>query len=249
MNLLEKAIVIATQAHAGTVDKGGKPYIFHPLRVMMKLDDEIDRVIAVLHDTVEDTSVTFDYLREEGFPEEVISGLDAVTRREGELYTEFILRAKQHPIGRKVKLADLDDNMDLTRIPNPTKKDYNRLEKYKKAKKILLDDCKIKIWTYFYNAFTMGGQCNQPTGFEKEVENEVDLGGGYKGYEILTPKGKTIIVEKSSGAIVGSSLTDVRNDIETADPKIMAKQVEQACKELKNVKIISEEKFWQTYEK
>lgn len=107
----------------------------------------------------------------------------------------------------------------------------------------------MKIWTYFYNAFTMGGSCNVPTGFETILDNEVELGNGFLGYEVLTPKGNKIIVEKESGAIVGNSLEQVKKDITTSKIDVMNKQVKQACEESENVKIISENKFWNTYEK
>ena len=133
MDLLSIAIIIATKAHEGVVDKGGSPYILHPFRVMMKLKDNTSMIVAVLHDVVEDTDITFEDLRKEGFKQEIIDAIDAVTRRDTETYVEFIKRCKQNPIGKKVKLADIQDNSDLTRIPNPTEKDYKRIEKYKRA--------------------------------------------------------------------------------------------------------------------
>lgn len=140
MNLLSKAIIIATKAHEGAADKGGHPYILHPLRVMTKMSDDISRIVAVLHDTVEDTNITFEYLRKEEFSEEILNAINSVTRRENETYMEFIRRCKQNSIGKKVKLADIEDNSDITRISNPTKKDYDRLKKYEKAKRELLSN-------------------------------------------------------------------------------------------------------------
>jgi len=87
--MLEKAIIIATNAHKGQVDKAGKPYILHSLRVMFSRRNETERICAVLHDVIEDTEITLDYLRNEGFSEEVLSVLDAVTRRNEETYDEF----------------------------------------------------------------------------------------------------------------------------------------------------------------
>lgn len=138
MELLSKAIVIATKAHDGQIDKGGKPYILHPLSVMMKCGNYKEKIVAVLHDVIEDTDITYDDLRQEGFDEEIIEAIDSVTRRNGESYMEFIRRCKQNSIGKYVKVADLKDNMDISRIPNPTKKDYDRVEKYKKAMSELL---------------------------------------------------------------------------------------------------------------
>jgi (p)ppGpp synthase/HD superfamily hydrolase len=131
---IERAISIATNAHKGQKDKGGKSYILHPLRVMLSVgDSEVTQIVAVLHDVVEDTSWTMDALREEGFSEEVLEGIDAVTHQEGESYEDFIDRAASNPIGRCVKIADLKDNMDLSRISNPTDQDYARVEKYRAA--------------------------------------------------------------------------------------------------------------------
>lgn len=133
MSTLERAIAIAAEAHAGVVDKAGAPYILHPLRVMLNVTTLEERMVAVLHDVVEDTQWAFDALRGEGFSETVIAGIDAVTRRGSEDYETFVLRAAANPIGRRVKLADLTDNMDLSRISHPTEKDMQRIEKYRRA--------------------------------------------------------------------------------------------------------------------
>lgn len=133
MATVERAIAIAAQAHAGQVDKAGAPYILHPLRVMLAQADDIARMVAVLHDVVEDTAVGFDDLRAEGFPSAVLEALASVTKREGEAYDEFVARASANPIGRQVKLADLIDNSDLSRIAVPTERDHQRLEKYQRA--------------------------------------------------------------------------------------------------------------------
>lgn len=137
--MIEKAILIAVNAHRCQVDKGGKPYILHPLRLMFSIEDETEKICAVLHDVIEDTDVTLDYLRERGFSKEVLSALDALTRRKDETYDEFIDRIIENKIACNVKLADLNDNMDISRIKNPTEKDYERLEKYKKAKDKILN--------------------------------------------------------------------------------------------------------------
>lgn len=131
--MLEKAITIATIAHQGQKDKAGQPYILHPLRVMFSTKGEVERICAVLHDVIEDTDVSMDDLRNEGFSEEVLSVLDAVTKRDGESYDDFISRILPNPVACRVKLADLNDNMDLSRIKNPTEKDFQRIEKYRKA--------------------------------------------------------------------------------------------------------------------
>jgi len=136
--MLERAIEIAVEAHEGQIDKGGSPYILHPLRVMMSVDGELEKIVAVLHDVVEDSNWTFEALLAEGFSIEVIEALKSVTKEsEDEDYDLFIQRAMQNPIGRKVKIADLRDNLDVTRISDITDTDVKRINKYKKALKIL----------------------------------------------------------------------------------------------------------------
>lgn len=137
MSTLERAIAIAAQAHAGQTDKAGAPYILHPLRMMLTLSTDAERITAVLHDVIEDTPWTLADLRAEGFREEVLAALESVTKREGEDYETFIQRSAQNRIGRRVKLADLHDNSNISRIPSPTKKDFARLEKYKRAIAVL----------------------------------------------------------------------------------------------------------------
>lgn len=114
---LTKAILTATNLHAGAVDKTGSPYILHPLRVMLALEQlgEDHMVPAVLHDLVEDTDYTLE-LAISDFGEEVASAVDAVTRRESEPYGDFICRAKKHPVGRLIKIADIEDNLRPERV-------------------------------------------------------------------------------------------------------------------------------------
>ena len=134
---LERAIALAARAHEGQVDKSGAPYILHPLRMMLRLAGTEERIVAVLHDVVEDCGVSFEQLRAEGFSEEVVAAVDAVTRRETETYEEFVLRAGANAVGRRVKLADLEDNSDLSRIAQPTARDFERLAKYQRAIAVL----------------------------------------------------------------------------------------------------------------
>lgn len=130
---LDKAILLAVRAHAGQVDKGGHPYILHPLRVMQAMSHETERIVAVLHDVMEDAGVTPQDLLAMGFSSTVVEALESVTRREGESYEDFVRRAAANPFGRRVKLADLRDNSDLSRIPNPTERDRERVRKYQHA--------------------------------------------------------------------------------------------------------------------
>ncbi|PRR79959.1 Guanosine-3',5'-bis(diphosphate) 3'-pyrophosphohydrolase [Clostridium luticellarii] len=131
--MLDKAILIAAKAHEGQVDKGGQPYILHPLRVMFSRKTEIEKICAVLHDVIEDTDISLDYLRDQEFSEEILSALDALTRRDGETYDEYISRVVKNKTASHVKLCDLCDNMDLSRIKNPSDADYERVKKYRKA--------------------------------------------------------------------------------------------------------------------
>ena len=135
---LERAIAIAAEAHAGQVDKGGAPYILHPLRVMLAVSEPNERIVAVLHDVVEDSAWTFEALREAGFGAAVIAALKALTKTEGEPYEAFIQRAKANQIARRVKLADIADNSDLSRIAQPSTEDHWRVEKYRRATAALL---------------------------------------------------------------------------------------------------------------
>lgn len=137
---LEKAIQIAVEAHAGTKDKGGKAYILHPISVMMRVETEEEKIVAILHDVVEDTDWTFDALRKEGFSETVIEALETVTKySEEEDYDDFIQRSLKNDIGRKVKIADLRENLDVTRIGELNEKDIERINKYKRALKTLTE--------------------------------------------------------------------------------------------------------------
>jgi (p)ppGpp synthase/HD superfamily hydrolase len=130
---LERAIAIAATAHAGQVDKGGAPYILHPLKVMLRMNSLEERIVAVLHDVVEDCGVSLDDLRKEGFSEEVLTAIESVTKVPGESYEDFVERAAQNPIGRVVKLADLEENSELSRIASPGWEDLERVEKYRRA--------------------------------------------------------------------------------------------------------------------
>lgn len=129
----EDAVSIAAQAHKGQRDKAGAPYLLHPLRMMLRMSSEAAMMAAVLHDVVEDTSWTLERLRGEGFSEEVLEAVDCLTHREGESYQEFVERVRTNAIARQVKVADLEDNMNVRRIAQLGAKDLERLEKYHRA--------------------------------------------------------------------------------------------------------------------
>ena len=135
--LREKAMQIAINVHGSQVDKGGRPYIHHPVRVESMCSLWQDRLVALLHDTIEDGDITSEYLLMQGFSHEIVDAVVSVTRKKGEDYFDFIQRCKENPIGHRVKLADLKDNMDITRLKELTDKDVDRLRKYHKAFKIL----------------------------------------------------------------------------------------------------------------
>ncbi len=134
---LERAIAIAVEAHQGQKDKSGAAYILHPLRVMAGVNSDTEKIVAILHDVVEDTPWTLEHLRKEGFSEEVIQAIDCVTKRDGESYEEFVNRSATNPVARRVKIADLEDNMDIRRLGCITPKDSERLNKYLKAWRFL----------------------------------------------------------------------------------------------------------------
>lgn len=133
MSTLTKAILLAAKAHDGQTDKGGNPYILHPIRLASKAKTIEESIIAVLHDVVEDSNMTLFDLKNDGFSSNVIAALDCLTRRADESYEEFIKRIKLNPLASKVKLLDLEDNCDINRIPQPTEADYARIDRYKKA--------------------------------------------------------------------------------------------------------------------
>ena len=142
MATIDRAIMIASIAHAGQKDKAGKPYILHPLRVMLTVASDKNatdehKIVAVLHDVIEDTYVQEQQLRENGFSEDIINAIKSVTKIEGESRMDAAKRTKLNAIGRVVKLADLKDNMDLSRIANPTAKDLLRVAEYEKVQKFL----------------------------------------------------------------------------------------------------------------
>lgn len=142
--LIEKAIEIALFVHSGKVDKAGAPYILHPLRLMMQMQTDEQKMIAVMHDVVEDgkkKGVDLEYLRKAGFPKVVLENVKALTHnKDVNLYEEYVEKIRSFPIARIVKLADLYDNMNIKRIPHPKKDDFDRVEKYKRAVTLLKKD-------------------------------------------------------------------------------------------------------------
>ena len=128
---LEPAIRLAITAHYGQRDKGNFPYILHAMRIMIKMKDPLRMAAAILHDVVEDTKYTLQDLGE--MPEDVLKAVDALTKRKGESYEDYLHRVEVNEIAKDVKLADLQDNMRLERLLSITEKDLKRIAKYKIA--------------------------------------------------------------------------------------------------------------------
>lgn len=130
---LEAAIMLATDAHAGQVDKGGAPYILHPLRVMLAMESDDERIVALLHDVVEDSDYTLEAIAYD-FGPRVTEAVDALTKRKGESYDAYLDRVASNELAKTVKMADLSDNCDLRRLGRePTDDDYKRRSKYQQA--------------------------------------------------------------------------------------------------------------------
>lgn len=134
---LARAILLATEAHKGQVDKYGQPYIGHPFRVMNAGHTLEEKIAGILHDVVEDTSWTLEQLAAENFSPEIVEAVDALTRRDNETYEGNIARIEKNPLAVRVKLNDLTDNMDIRRCNQLTEEDIPRLEKYLNAYKRL----------------------------------------------------------------------------------------------------------------
>lgn len=137
MSTLEKAIALAATQHAGQLDKGGQAYILHPLCLMLQFSNPTLQIIAVLHDILEDTSTTAEDLEALGFSAEIIQAIQALTKQTGESRLEAAKRTALNPLATQVKYVDVLDNMNLTRINNPTPHDFARLEEYKEVLEIL----------------------------------------------------------------------------------------------------------------
>ena len=138
MSSIERAITIALEAHQHKTDRNKRPYILHPLHVMHQMDSDVEMMAAVLHDVVEDSAITLDDLRREGFASEVIDAVALLTHdKEAMSYEDYVLGLKSNPLARKIKLADLTHNMDLRRIERISDADLKRMEKYHRAWEIL----------------------------------------------------------------------------------------------------------------
>lgn len=131
--MLELALSIATEAHRGQFDKAGIDYIEHPIFVASQVNSTEEKAVALLHDVIEDSSVTAEELLNAGLPETVVTAVQILSKKKGQDYHTYLKTVKSNPIARAVKLADLKHNSDLSRLETITDKDLERLEKYKKA--------------------------------------------------------------------------------------------------------------------
>ena len=130
MPTFEDALALAAMAHKGQYDLAGAPYICHPMRVALAQTDERARIVAILHDVVENTPITYEDLAKAGFDADIIAAVEVLTKRPGEKRIDAAARAKANPLALQVKLADVADNMNLARIGHPTAEDYARLRGY-----------------------------------------------------------------------------------------------------------------------
>ena len=136
-NLTKKALKLCFEAHKEQVDKSGMPYVFHPFHLAEQMTDEATTIVALLHDVVEDTELTFEDLEKQGFGEEIISALKLLTHNDDTPYMDYVAKIKNNKIATAVKLADLRHNSDLTRLDVVDEKALKRKEKYEKAIKLL----------------------------------------------------------------------------------------------------------------
>ena len=138
-DVLEKALGIALIAHAGQKDKAGAPYILHPLRLMMTADEPDTQVTALLHDVLEDSQLTEEDLNQAGIPAHIAAAVASLTRQIDETYEEFIERIAQDPLARRVKILDIQDNLNLKRLKSVNKGDLMRVTEYHRALQYLLE--------------------------------------------------------------------------------------------------------------
>lgn len=139
MSTLDKAIEIAANAHKDQKDRYGKQYILHPLRVMLKFKTEREMIVAVLHDVVEKSDWTIPKLRQEGFDSDILEAVDLLTRSDSQTYMDYINKLKGNSLARRIKIADIEDNMDPRRVDSPGEKDVKKLSQLSEAVHLLKD--------------------------------------------------------------------------------------------------------------
>ena len=137
MDIIEKSLEIALKAYSGQKDKAGKTYILHPLRIMFKMESEYEMSVALLHDVIEDSVYSAEDLLAEGIPHEVVEAVNLLSKIDGETYDQFIARVIGNALASKIKLADIEDNINILRLESVGEKDLERVAKYHKAWKKL----------------------------------------------------------------------------------------------------------------
>ena len=183
----KKALQISFNAHKEQMDKSDMPYVYHPFHIAEQMDDEYSICVALLHDVVEDTDITLDDLKSKGFPDEVIKALALMTHKDNDDYFDYIRALKDNALARKVKLADLAHNSDLTRLNQIDDKAIERVNKYKQATLILeraerqsktkkVSGKQISCWNIIVSAeYHYCPSCEKEITTSKETEFDLDL--------------------------------------------------------------------------
>ena len=133
MNIIEKSLEIALKAYAGQTDKAGETYILHPLRLMARMETEEEKSVALLHDVIEDSDYTAEDLINNGIPTNVVDAVLSLTKQNGENYEKFIERVLKNKLASKIKIVDIEDNINILRLNTINNKDLERIAKYHKA--------------------------------------------------------------------------------------------------------------------
>ena len=133
MNIIEKSLEIALKAYAGQTDKAGETYILHPLRLMARMETEEEKSVALLHDVIEDSDYTAEDLINNGIPTNVVDAVLSLTKQNGENYEKFIERVLKNKLASKIKIVDIEDNINILRLNSINNKDLERIAKYHKA--------------------------------------------------------------------------------------------------------------------
>jgi len=136
-NNLAKAIQIASAAHENQVDKANAPYILHPIRLMLKFSSVEEQIVAVLHDVIEDSDMTIDDLRKKNFSDDVLTAVDLLTKKPGQDYQNYLEKISENNLARKIKIEDIKDNLNLTRLTSVSAQDLERAKKYHVALQFL----------------------------------------------------------------------------------------------------------------
>jgi len=134
---INKALNLMYEAHKGQKDKGNIPYVFHPYHIAEQMNTEDEIIVALLHDVIEDTNITLEDIKSYGFNNNILEALKVITHDKNINYIDYINKISKNKLATKIKIRDLKHNIDISRIPNPTEEDYNRVNQYKKALEIL----------------------------------------------------------------------------------------------------------------